>query len=96
MSFQDEQRRGAEARQVLENALYRESWEKIRDTIVSQLEQADLAPERRIRLNDLLVSHRKARQWLELVMQTGQLAGQEIERQSSLTQRGMDALRRVI
>ena len=79
--------RASQAKQVLTAPIYRESWEEVRRRIVEQLESAEVAPERRARLNDLLVAHKKARQYLEQVMNTGKLAELEINRRLSLVQR---------
>lgn len=94
--LQTDERRGLEAQQVLSTPIYVEAWEIIKSRIVEQLENADLPADRRQRLNDLLVAHRKARQYMEQVVVTGKMASDEIDRQASLAQRLGEKMRRVI
>lgn len=88
-----EERRGAEAQHILDNAVYKEAWAAIRDRIVGQLEQADTPADQRQRLNDLLIAHRKAKQYMEQVMHSGTMAAQEIERQTTLRERVKERIR---
>lgn len=87
MSPEQEERRGLEAQQVLQNGIYKEAYSAIRDNIVTQLSLADLADERRKRLNDLLVALGKVEGYMRQVMVSGTMAAQEIERQRSLAER---------
>ena len=64
----------------------------IRDRIVSQLEMADTSDEQRRRLNDLLIAHRKARQYIEQVMVSGKMANQQMEK-VTLMERAKRAIR---
>lgn len=87
MSPEQEERRGLEAQQVLQNGIYKEAYSALRDNIVTQLSLADLADERRKRLNDLLVALGKVEGYMRQVMVSGTMAAQEIERQRSLAER---------
>jgi hypothetical protein len=91
---EEEERRGHEAQQILSNPIYRESWEAIKDRIVQQLTSADLPDDKRKRLNDLLVSHAKAKQYMEQVVVSGKMAVQEIEKQRGLVERMTERARR--
>lgn len=82
-----EELRGEEARRVLDAEIYKEAFKAITDRIVSQLTLAELPDDKRKRLNDLLVAHTKARQYMEQVLISGTMAAQEIERQQTLTER---------
>lgn len=93
MDLQSDERRGEDARRILDDAIYREAWELIRNRIIEQLEHADIPEDRRGRLNDLLIAHKKARQYMEQVLVTGTLAATEIDRQASLTERMTKAWR---
>ena len=87
MTGHNEEARGEEARRILDAAIYKEAWTAIRDRIIGQLELADTEGPKRQRLNDLLVAHRKAKQYMEQVLMSGTLAAQEIERQRTLKER---------
>ena len=87
MSPEQEERRGLEAQQVLQNGIYKEAYQAIRDNIVTQLSLADLADDRRKRLNDLLVALGKVEGYMRQVMVSGTMAAQEIERQRTLAER---------
>ena len=87
MTPEEEIRRGSRAKQVLDNEIYQESFTLVRDRLISLLESADLDADKRARVNDLLVQHRKARQYLEQVMQGGKMAAEQIERDKKLGER---------
>jgi hypothetical protein len=87
MSPQEEERRGMEAQVVLENGVYKESYRVIRDNIVSQLSLADLADDKRQRLNNLLVALAKVEQYMKQVMVSGTMAAMQIERERTLADR---------
>ena len=89
MSPQEEERRGLEAQVVLENGIYKESYKVIRDNIVSQLSLADLADDKRQRLNNLLVALAKVEQYMKQVMVSGTMAAMQIERERTLAERIM-------
>lgn len=94
-NLRQEELRGAEAKQILDSEIYQEAYAAIRDRIVGQLEGADLPDDRRKKLNDLLVAHKKARQYMESVLMTGTMAGMEIDRQASLAERAAAQMKRV-
>ena len=87
MNPEQEERRGHEAQSVLQNGIYKEAYQAIRDNIISQLSLADLADDRRKRLNDLLVALGKVEGYMRQVMVSGTMAAQEIERQRTLAER---------
>ena len=87
MTPEQEECRGLEAQQVLQNGIYKEAYSTIRDNIVTQLSLADLADDRRKRLNDLLVALGKVEGYMRQVMVSGTMAAQEIERQRTLAER---------
>lgn len=87
MSPQEEERRGLEAQVVLENGIYKESYKVIRDNIVAQLSLADLADDKRQRLNNLLVALAKVEQYMKQVMVSGTMAAMQIERERTLAER---------
>ena len=89
MSPQEEERRGLEAQVVLENGIYKESYKVIRDNIVAQLSLADLADDKRQRLNNLLVALAKVEQYMKQVMVSGTMAAMQIERERTLAERIM-------
>ncbi len=94
ISLQNEEARGEEARRILENPVYIEAWNAIRDRIVSQLELADLDNDKRAKLNDLLVAHSKAQKYMAGVLTTGTMAAMEINRQQSIAQKLADKAKR--
>ena len=87
LSPQEEERRGLEAQVVLENGIYKESYKVIRDNIVAQLSLADLADDKRQRLNNLLVALAKVEQYMKQVMVSGTMAAMQIERERTLAER---------
>ena len=89
LSPQEEERRGLEAQVVLENGIYKESYKVIRDNIVAQLSLADLADDKRQRLNNLLVALAKVEQYMKQVMVSGTMAAMQIERERTLAERIM-------
>lgn len=76
-----------EAQSVLQNGIYKEAYIAIRDNIVSQLCLADLDPERRKKLNDLLVALAKVEGYMKQVMVSGTMAAMEQERKRTLSDR---------
>ena len=87
MNPRQEERRGIEAQRILDNAIYREAYQTIRDNIVSQLSLADTPDDKRQRLNNLLIALSKVEQYMRQVMASGTMAAMEIERQRTLTER---------
>lgn len=84
MNPQQEERRGIEARAILENAIYREAYQTIRDNIVSQLALADTPDDKRQRLNNLLIALSKVEQYMKQIMASGTMAAMQIERERTL------------
>ncbi len=82
-----QERRGEEARMLLNNELYKEAWAALREKLTRQLETEELTTEQRAELVNLLRANRKARGYLEQVMITGTFAAREIERKRSLLDR---------
>jgi len=79
---EEEVRRGLEAKSLLDNPIYREAYQTIRDNIVTQLSLADTADDKRARLNNLLIALGKVEQYMRQVMSSGVMA--EIERERTL------------
>lgn len=94
MTPEEHLRRADHAKRILEDPLYQESWQAIRERIVEQLESADLADAMRERLNYLLVANARAHHYLQSVMEAGKVAAQEIERKQTMAERAQNALRR--
>jgi hypothetical protein len=78
-----EERRGREAQIVLQSPVYQEAYKVIRDNIITQLSLADLADDRRKKLNDLLVALSKVDGYLKQTMQSGTMVALEKERSLS-------------
>lgn len=87
--------RGNEAAQVLRHPRYVEAYTVIRERIVSQLAQAELAADKRDRLNNLLIALSSVQKYMEQVAMGGKMAAQQIERDRTLAQRMGDKLRSV-
>jgi len=87
MGPQHTERRGEEARQLLENELYKEAWQMVRERIILSLENQNLAQDDRKHLNNVLVGLRDARRYLEQVMVSGTLAAKELERKRTMAER---------
>ena len=87
MNPEQEERRGHEAQSVLQNGIYKEAYQAIRDNIISQLSLADTPDDRRKRLNDLLIALGKVDGYMRQIMLSGTMAAQEIERQRTLAER---------
>jgi len=80
MTPEQEVRRGLEAKSLLDNPIYREAYQTIRDNIVTQLSLADTADDKRARLNNLLIALSKVEQYMKQVMASGVMAEMERER----------------
>ena len=87
MDDRQQEIRGAEARQVLENALYKEAFAAIEARLVNELAQQDIDPKRAEYLRTLIVAGRKHRQYLEQVVVSGTMAAMQIERKRTLAER---------
>lgn len=87
MTPEQEIERSRNAKRVLDDAMYQEAFAAIRERIVGQLSLVELAPDKRARLNDLLVSLSAVHKYMQNVMEGGKIAAQEIERQRTLGER---------
>lgn len=87
MTPQEEERRGVEAKYILDNAIYREAYDTIRSNIVSQLSLADTPDDKRARLNNLLIALSKIEQYMKQIMASGTMAAMQIERDRTLAER---------
>lgn len=93
MTPEEEQRRGSLARQVLGSPIYQEAYTVIRDRVVQQLSHAELAPDKRARLNDLLVALSSVHKYMENVLDGGKMAAEQIERDRTFAERVKDKIR---
>jgi len=82
-----EERRGEQARQIINAPLYQEAGAAFEARLVSELAQQDLRPERVTELRTLLVWHRKYRQYFEQILVTGTMAAMDAERKRTLRER---------
>lgn len=96
MTPDEEIRRGRHARNVLEDEVYREAYDAVRDRIVSQLSLAETVGDKRERLNTLLVALATVQRYMEQVMLTGKMAAEQIERDKRFTERVIDRVRTVV
>lgn len=87
MTPDEEIDRGHRMARIVNDPMYQEAWDEPRKRIVALLESADTDPEKRARLNMLLVAFAQARKYAETVMQTGKMAAQQIERDRNFAQR---------
>ena len=67
----NEERRGEEARRILESDIYKESYASIEANIVARMAQAATLPEEAESLRQLLIALRKVKVYMEQVLQTG-------------------------
>ena len=95
MNPEDEQRRGARAKQVLEHELYVEAYEAIRVRLTSMLEMADLPADKRERVNNLLIAQAQHRKYMENIVASGRMAAEIIERDRTFAERVRDKIRSV-
>ncbi|MHB1176082.1 MAG: hypothetical protein ACYCZJ_13265 [Sulfuriferula sp.] len=85
MDLLTELQRGEQARQVLESEIYAESWQAVRDGIISAWESAPIRDkEGANELKLMLKLLTDVRRNVETVMQTGKMAKIQIERESLL------------
>lgn len=95
MTPDEEIRRGRHARNILDDEVYREAYEAVRDRIVSQLSLAETVGDKRERLNSLLIALATVQRYLEQVMQTGKMAAEQIERDRKFSERVMDRIKAI-
>ena len=90
MTPEQEERRGEEARVVLDNPIYREAFAQIEANIVAKMAlQATTAAEAE-ELRRLMIALRKVRTYMEQVLTTGTMAAMEEERKRNWAQRMTD------
>lgn len=90
MTPDQEERRGEDARIVLESAIYKEAFAQIEANIVAKMAlQATTAAEAE-ELRRLMIALRKVRTYMERVMTTGTMAAMEEERKRNWAQRMTD------
>lgn len=77
MNLDDEIRRGAEARGILNSPVYQESFAEIEKRLTNELTTLEIHKDRAEYLRQLMTMGRKYRQYLEQVMVTGQLADEQ-------------------
>jgi len=87
MTPEQEERRGNEARALLNNAIYKEAYTAIRERLVGQLSLADLPEDTRAKCNTLLVALATVHRYFEQTMLTGQMAEIETQRKKTLRER---------
>ena len=87
MTSEDELKRGEQARQIVENEIYVQSWQQVRDGILSAWESSPIRDkEGQHELKLMLKLLTDVRRNIETVMQTGQMAKIQIERESVFKQ----------
>lgn len=83
MERSEQLRRGELARQVIENEIYAEAWQSVRDGIIHAWESAPIRDkEGQNELKLMLKLLTDVRRNIETAMQTGKLAKLQIERES--------------
>lgn len=83
MTPDEELRRGDMARQIIENPIYSEAWQSVRDGIIWAWESAPIRDkEGQNELKLMLKLLTDVKRNVETVMQTGKLAKIQIERES--------------
>ena len=87
MTPDQEERRGEQARQVLDSAIYKEAFEMIEQRLIQELAVVEITKERAEYLRTILVAGRKHRKYMEQVLVTGTMAAMEENRKRSLMER---------
>lgn len=80
----NEERRGEEARRVLESDIYKEAYTSIETNIVARMAQAATLPEEAESLRQLLIALRKVKSYMEQVLLSGTMKALD-EKQSAIT-----------
>lgn len=87
MTPDEELRRGEQARQVIENEIYTEAWQSVREGIIGAWESAPIRDkEGQNELKLMLKLLTDVRRNIETVMNTGKMAKIQIERESVFKQ----------
>ena len=82
-----EERRGEDAKRILNEPVYQEAFAALEQRWVNELAQQDIDPKRAEYLRTLLVAGRRHKQYMEQVMVSGTLAAMELERKRTLRER---------
>ena len=93
MTTQNDIDRGRQAKDVLENAVYIDAYEKIEQGIIQKWRDARDKDERE-HLHKLLLCLQAVRDNLRSVMQTGELAAHSLEQRQNWAQRATRSVRR--
>lgn len=96
MTPEQEIERGFAAKRLLEDSIYKEAHETIRERIVGQLSLAETVGDKRERLNSLLVALSSVHRYMEQIAIGGKMAAEQIERDRTFTERVGERLRAVI
>lgn len=72
---------------IVNDPMYQEAWDAPKAQIMKLLESADIDPDKRLRLNNLLVAFAQARRYAENVMASGRMAAEDIERNKKFAER---------
>lgn len=96
MTPEQEITRGRNAKRLLNDAIYKEAHDIVRERIVSQLSQSETVGDKRERLNSLLVALATVHRYMEQVAIGGRMAAEQIERERSITERISDRLNRIL
>ena len=96
MTPEEEVTRGHKAERLMRDEIYQEAFATVRERIVGQLSQAEVAGDKRDRLNSLLVGLSTVQRYIEQVAVGGKMAAQQIERDRTFTERVGDRLRKVV
>ena len=87
MDGEEQERRGEDARRIIEAPIHREAFAALEERLVNELARQDIDPQRAEFLRLLLVAGRKYRLYIEQVMVTGTMAAMETQRKRSLSDR---------
>ena len=88
------ERRGEEARRVLQDSVYAEAFQALEQRWISEMAQQDIDPKRAEYLRTLVVAGRKHKQYMEQVMYSGTMAAMDIERKRTIQERLAQRFRR--
>ncbi len=87
MDDAERERRGEDARFIVNNELYKESWTVLREKLTRQLETEDLTDEQRLEVVNTLRALRRVRGYLEQIIYSGHLAAEETVRKRTILER---------
>lgn len=93
MTIEQDERRGEDARQVLDSPVYKEAYAQIEANIVNKLALQGTGNDEANDLRRLLIALRRVRGYMEQVATTGTMAAMELERKRTLRERAQDAMR---